>query len=85
MESGSENAVRQGSSQTDEDVSRPPSPSRPTPEAINYATIQLLRSWRAQDATDDPEAIRAAEQELVEFKKAMNENRALAGEPPLYP
>jgi hypothetical protein len=53
-------------------------------EAIDTATLELLRGWRLQDATDNPEAVRAAERELTEFKKAMNENRALAGEPLLY-
>ena len=58
-------------------VSQPPSP-------IDTATIELLELWRVQDATDDPEELLAAEQELIEFKKAMNENRVLAGELPLY-
>jgi hypothetical protein len=52
--------------------------------AIDTATLELLQGWRFQDATDNPEEIRAAEQELIEFKKAMNENRTLAGEPLLY-
>jgi predicted transcriptional regulator len=47
------------------------------------ATLALLQSWVDQDATDDPEEIRAAEAELEAFKQAMNENRA--GESPLYP
>jgi hypothetical protein len=48
-------------------------------------TLDLLLSWRRQDATTDPEQIRSAEQELGEFKKAMNENRTAAGEHVLYP
>jgi hypothetical protein len=28
--------------------------------------------WRAEDATTDPEELRKAEEELAEFKKAMN-------------
>jgi hypothetical protein len=51
---------------------------------IDIATLELLQSWRLQDATDNPEEIRTAEQELAEFKRAMNENRTLAGEPLLY-
>ncbi len=43
---------------------------------------ELLQSWIDEDATDDPDEIRVAEQELAEFKRAMNENRA--GERPLY-
>ena len=53
--------------------------------SLDTATLELLASWRLQDATEDPEEIRAAEQELAEFKRAMNENRASAGEPLLYP
>ena len=53
--------------------------------SINTATLELLANWRVQDATTDSEQIRAAEQELADFKKAMNENRILAGEPLLFP
>jgi hypothetical protein len=49
------------------------------------ATLELLANWRVQDATTDPEQIRAAEQEVADFKKAMNENRTVAGEPVLFP
>jgi hypothetical protein len=48
-------------------------------------TLELLEAWRLQDATDDLDQLRAAERELTEFKKAMNESRTLAGEPLLYP
>lgn len=44
--------------------------------------IQLLRSWREEDAAIPPEE---AEAELREFKEAMNANRNLTGEEPLYP
>ena len=54
-------------------------------DSVDIATIELLASWRRLDATDDPEEIRAAEQELAEFKRAMNDSRALAGEPIIYP
>jgi len=53
--------------------------------SVDRATLELLASWRAQDATTDPEQIRAAEQELADFKKRMNESRAVAGEPVLFP
>jgi hypothetical protein len=56
--------------------------SQPT---VDTATLELLASWRTQDATDDPVDLRAAEQELADFKRAMNEGRAAAGEPLLYP
>jgi hypothetical protein len=57
---------------------------QPPPEK-DYATIALLRRWRDEDATDDPELIRQAELELEEFKHNMNENRRRAGAPPIYP
>ena len=52
---------------------------------IDYATIELLESWKRMDATDDPELVRAAEEELEEFMKAMNENRAATGERLIFP
>lgn len=55
------------------------------PVAIDTATLELLARWRAEDATDDPEELRLAEQELAAFKKAMNENRRQSGEPIVYP
>jgi hypothetical protein len=62
----------------------PPPPQAPS-GSVDTATLELLASWRQQDATTDPEQVRAAERELAEFKKAMNESRAGAGEPILYP
>ena len=47
--------------------------------SIDTATLELLAAWKDQDATTDPELIRVAEEELAEFKKAMNENRAAVG------
>ncbi len=48
-------------------------------------TIALLKSWLEEDATDDPEEIRQAEEELREFKRNMNANRAATGERIPYP
>jgi hypothetical protein len=48
-------------------------------------TIELLARWRAEEATDDPEEVRLAEQELAQFKKSMNQNRSQSGEPVVYP
>ena len=62
-----------------------PTPPQTQGGSVDLATLELLASWRQQDATTDPEEVRAAERELAEFKKAMNENRALAGEPVLFP
>jgi hypothetical protein len=53
--------------------------------SVDTVTLELLRTWRLQDATDNPEEVRAAEEEISAFMKAMNENRIVAGEPPLYP
>jgi hypothetical protein len=53
--------------------------------SIDSATLKLLASWRVEDAAKNPEEVLAAEKELAEFKKAMNENRAYSGEPILYP
>lgn len=53
--------------------------------SVDTATLDLLASWRLEDATANPEEIRAAELELTEFKRAMNDSRAQAGEPVLYP
>ncbi len=49
------------------------------PVSPGQATRDLLRAWREEDATDDPEEIRKAEEELAEFKQALNETRAAAG------
>ena len=70
---------------TPETAPLPPMAQPSNDSSIDTATLELLASWRRQDATDNPEEIRAAEQELAEFKRAMNDNRALAGEPLLYP
>ena len=70
---------------------RSPQPTTPVrPQAsgngsIDTATLELLASWQIQDATTDPEQIRVAEQELADFKKAMNESRNVAGERTLFP
>ena len=63
----------------------PPLPQPPAPGSIDTATLELLASWRVQDATEDPGKLRAAEQELAHFKKTLNDNRTQAGEPRLYP
>ncbi len=44
---------------------------------IDITTLELLAGWTVEDATNDAEAIRAANQEFVEFKKTMNENRGM--------
>lgn len=57
---------------------------RPTPKkprviysqeqlAKNQTAIAVLRQWREEDATDDPEEIARRQAEWEEFKKGMNE------------
>ncbi len=41
----------------------------------DQATIDLLRKWEQDDASDDPAELARREQELKEFKEAMNRNR----------
>jgi hypothetical protein len=55
------------------------------PPLPDQATLDLLRAWREEDATDDPEEIAAAEEELRAFKQAMNAPRVAAGARLLYP
>ena len=47
-----------------------------------------LNSWlpgKPKDATTDPEKLREADEEVAEFKKAMNANRAATGACLLFP
>jgi hypothetical protein len=53
----------------------PPKSAKPTPHRDNSATIALLKQWEREDATDDPAAIARAEEELAQFKAALNANR----------
>ena len=64
---------------------KPPLPPAQGRGAVDTATLDLLAAWRLEDATDNLDEIRAAERELSEFKKAMNETRTLAGALPIYP
>lgn len=56
----------------------------PNADSVDTGTLELLASWRIQDATDNPEELRAAERELAEFRMAMDESRTRVGEAPLY-
>ena len=53
--------------------------------SIDAATLDLLANWKAEDATTDPEKLREADEEVAEFKMAMNENRAATGARLLFP
>ena len=48
------------------------------------ATMALMQSWLEEDATEDPEEIHTAEEELREFKRNMNLPRKEAGARLLY-
>jgi hypothetical protein len=48
----------------------------PAQHLIDTATLELLAAWKAEDATTDPDKLREADEEIAEFKKAMNENRS---------
>jgi hypothetical protein len=54
-------------------------------DCIDRATLELFATWKAEDATLDPEKLREADEEVAAFKKAMNENRAATGARLLFP
>jgi len=56
----------------------------PTPDA-NTASIALLQSWLAEDATDNPDDIQQAQAELDAFTQAINAERERAGARRIYP
>jgi len=51
----------------------------------NAASIALLQSWLAEDATDNPDDIQQAQAELEAFKQAINAERERAGARRIYP
>jgi hypothetical protein len=55
---------------------RPPPLSAEAQREKNQAAIDMLRQWREEDATDDPEEIAKSLAEWEEFKKSMNENHS---------
>jgi plasmid stability protein len=48
-------------------------------------TLELFAQWEAEDATNDPDEIRRAEEELAELKAGLNAPRAAAGARLLFP
>lgn len=60
-------------------------PSQPVPDAKNRALIELLESWRREDATDDEEELERRDAEWEELKANLNANRAATGERLLFP
>jgi hypothetical protein len=63
----------------------PPIPQSSTNDPIDNATLELLASWRIEDAAKNQEDVQAAEKEIAEFKQSMNDNRSRSGESFLYP
>lgn len=57
----------------------------PMPVTDADPTIALLQSWLEEDATDDPDELRQAEEELREFQRNMNQPRKEVGARLLYP
>jgi hypothetical protein len=62
-----------------------PASAPPPVSSVDTATLELLAAWKAEDATTDPDNVRAAGQEVEEFMKAMNETRSATGERLLFP
>ncbi|HTA47534.1 MAG TPA: hypothetical protein VK789_34070 [Bryobacteraceae bacterium] len=54
-------------------------------QSVDTATLDLLSIWQREDATTDPAQLKAAEEELAVFMKAVNEARTASGEPLVYP
>lgn len=42
---------------------------------IDQVTLDLLKQWDLEDATDDPEEIARRQKETAEFMEGMNRNR----------
>jgi hypothetical protein len=53
---------------------------KPVIDAENAAAIAWLEQRMAEDATDDPEEIRKADEEVAELRRNLNANRAATGE-----
>ena len=61
-------------------------PPAPDAEKKPQSTAaDLLRGWLRDEATDDPAQIQKAQEELDEFKRSVNANRAATGERLPYP
>ncbi len=67
-------ALRKGVSMPPNQTQEPEAQNE-LPPLNNAATIALLEQWAIDDATEDPAAIARANQDLAEFKAALNANR----------
>ena len=63
----------------------PGTPTSSIPSSVHKATLDLLSIWQREDATSDPAKLKAAEEDLTAFMKAVNEVRTASGEPLIYP
>ena len=59
--------------------------AKPVLGAKNAAAIAYFERRLKEEATDDPEELRNAEEELAEFKRNMNANREATGERLVFP
>jgi hypothetical protein len=66
-------------------ASRLPGSSAASVRSVDTATLDLLSVWQHEDATSDPAQLKAAEEELAVFMKAVNEARTASGEPLVFP
>ena len=66
-------------------ASRLPGSAASVPGPVDTATLDLLSVWQREDATSDPAQLKAAEEEVAIFMKAVNEARMASGEPLVYP
>lgn len=57
---------------------------QPTPDE-NATSIALLRSWLAEDTTDNSDDMQQAQAELEALKQAINTERERAGARRIYP
>lgn len=57
----------------------------PPAQDENAVSIALLQSWLEEEATDDPDEVRQAQEELDTLKRAINAERERAGARRLYP
>ena len=57
----------------------------PAEQETRGTAADLLRGWLRDEATDDPAQIQKAQEELDEFKRNINANRAAASERLVYP
>jgi hypothetical protein len=55
------------------------------PQSVDTATLDLLSIWQQEDTRTDPAQLKAAEEELAVFMKAVNEARTASGESLVYP